>query len=54
MSDVIAQVQALVRPPLTRRGRMMLALEEIRIDLVDIGTPNHVHHEQALEALAAG
>lgn len=24
------------------------------IDLVDIGTPNHVHHEQALEALAAG
>ncbi|MEM9419061.1 MAG: Gfo/Idh/MocA family oxidoreductase [Planctomycetota bacterium] len=24
------------------------------IDLVDIGTPNHVHHDQALEALEAG
>ncbi|MEM6855742.1 MAG: Gfo/Idh/MocA family oxidoreductase, partial [Planctomycetota bacterium] len=24
------------------------------IDLVDIGTPNHVHHEQALAALEAG
>jgi len=29
-------------------------VDDPEIDLVDIGTPNHVHHEQALAALEAG
>ena len=29
-------------------------VEDPEIDLVDVGTPNHVHHEQALAALEAG
>src|SRR5690606_21129887 len=31
-----------------------LAVENPEIDLVDIGTPNHLHREQAIAALEAG
>src|SRR5262249_1412485 len=30
------------------------ALEQQEIDLVDVGTPNHLHREMAIAALSAG